>query len=255
MSDLTGWIFGLYAGLWSQRDHSRPRTYPSLSTHYETLGVSPAAGHDEIRRAYLNAARTYHPDKFVNESAARSEHAEDSMRQANEAWRVLGDDSRRARYDEAIRFGAQSGARPSRVDSIRTDDGITRVDPRLLDPQFLANRRTSQVEELDKQHSSILRVIPVLAFFGLLIGIFIFTAYANGSSDTAPTETTAPGPRIGVEAGVCVRIQEGPTLIEVPCTGVIDGRVLGAYEPGGRCPALTIREVELANGVTACLGT
>lgn len=177
------------------------------------------------------------------------------MRDVNEAWRVLGDAKRRASYDEAIRLGAESRGEVRRADGIRTEAGITRIDPRLLDPQFLANRRLAQVEEIDKQHSSILRVVPVLAFFGLLIGIFVFTAYANGSSSTAPVESTVPGPSIGVEAGVCVRIQEGPTLIEVPCTGVIDGRVLGAFEPGGRCPALTIREVVLANGVTACLGT
>ncbi len=252
-SDLTGWIFGLYAG--SDLVISQRNVRSLLPTHYDTLGVRPSAKHDDIRRAYLDAARAYHPDKFVNEPADKSSDAENAMRKVNEAWRVLGDESRRASYDESLRPGSEHRtASRGYPDSIRTEDGITRIDPRLLDPTFLTNRRTTQVEELDKQHSSILRVIPVLAFFGLLIGIFVFTAYANGSSSTAPAETTVPGPSIGVDAGVCVRIQEGPSLIEVPCTGVIDGRVLGAYEPGGRCPPLTIREVTLANEITACLG-
>ncbi len=175
------------------------------------------------------------------------------MRRANEAWRVLGDQERRARYDDAARV-ARGSASDGQSTGIHTADGITRIDPRLLDPKFLSDRRDLQNEKLDATHSSILRVIPVVAFFGILIGIFVFTAYARGSSSTAPTDSTVPGPRIGVEAGACVRIQQGPTLIEVPCTGVIDGRVLGAFEPGGSCPALTIREVELSNGVTTCLG-
>lgn len=222
-----------------------------MAGHYETLGVSPRATHDQIRQAYLEAARRWHPDRFGDSPASESAKAEASMRRANEAWRVLGDTDRRKRYD-LERSGASTAGRSAHI---HTEDGITRVDPRLLDPRVIAARREAQMEKIDAGHSTMLRVLPVLAFFGLLVGIFVFTAYANGSSATAPSDTTAPGPSIGVPAGACVRIQSGPTLIEVPCTGTIDGRVVGAAEPGAACPALTVREVELSNGVTACLGT
>ncbi len=223
-----------------------------MATHYEILGVGPKAQHDEIRHAYLAAARRWHPDRFGSSAPIEAKKAEASMRRVNEAWRVLGDASLRRRYD-LERSGGEDLS--GRAGHIRTDDGITRVDPRLLDPTFLANRRQQQVDEIESGHSTMLRVLPVVAFFGLLIGIFIFTAYANGSSATSPPDSTVPGPRIGVDAGACVRIQSGPSLIEVPCTGTIDGRVLGAHGEGGVCPALTIREVVLSNGVTACLGS
>jgi DnaJ-class molecular chaperone len=38
-----------------------------MPTHYETLGVPPAASTDEIRQAYIKLAETHHPDKGGSE--------------------------------------------------------------------------------------------------------------------------------------------------------------------------------------------
>lgn len=60
--------------------------------HYRVLGVHPRATHAEIRAAYRRAAQDAHPDRHGAGSAER-------MAAVNEAWRVLGDDRRRADYD------------------------------------------------------------------------------------------------------------------------------------------------------------
>lgn len=60
------------------------------------LGVSPRATGREIHRAYVRLARQWHPD--LN---AGSAEAEDRMRAVNEAWALLGDEDRRARYDRS----------------------------------------------------------------------------------------------------------------------------------------------------------
>ncbi len=61
---------------------------------YATLGVTRSATTDEIKRAYRGLARKYHPDKNPNdEEAARI------FKEAAEAWRVLGDNELRAKYD------------------------------------------------------------------------------------------------------------------------------------------------------------
>lgn len=62
--------------------------------HYETLGVSPGARTGEIRAAYLRVMRANHPDHRPGDPAAAVR-----ARQANAAWHVLGDRSRRSAYD------------------------------------------------------------------------------------------------------------------------------------------------------------
>jgi len=72
--------------------------------YYETLGVDRSAGDDDIKKAYRKAAKKYHPD--VNEGNAE---AEQKFKEANEAYEVLSDRDKRARYDQ---FG-HAGVDPS----------------------------------------------------------------------------------------------------------------------------------------------
>ncbi len=232
----------------------------SAPTHYQTLRVTRSASYEEVRRAYYDEARRWHPDHFSGHKVAERELAENAMRKVNEAWRVLGDTARRAEYDElldAVSRGPQSSTGSAgSASGIRTEAGVTRIDPRLLDPQFLRSQRQYQSDTIDNRHAVALRYAPWLGLVALVMGIFIFTAY-QGVTGGEPTATTYAGPDLGVDANACVRVIGGPQLIAIPCTGVYDGRVIGAFEPGGACPepSRTIREVELSNGVTACLGS
>ncbi|MGJ8455803.1 DnaJ domain-containing protein [Pseudothermotoga sp. U03pept] len=65
-------------------------------SYYDILGVKKNATQEEIKKAYREAVRRYHPDKFVG--AAR-ELAEEKLKQINEAYEVLSDPEKRAQYD------------------------------------------------------------------------------------------------------------------------------------------------------------
>lgn len=66
--------------------------------YYDTLGVGRNASDDDIKAAFRKLARQYHPD--VNKDAG----AEEKFKEINEAYGVLSDREKRARYD---RFGKE----------------------------------------------------------------------------------------------------------------------------------------------------
>ena len=54
---------------------------------YEVLGVSPDASDDEVKKAYRDLARRYHPDNYINNPLA--DLAEEKMKEINEAYDAI----------------------------------------------------------------------------------------------------------------------------------------------------------------------
>ncbi|MBQ7297484.1 MAG: molecular chaperone DnaJ [Alistipes sp.] len=76
--------------------------------YYEVLGVGKSANADEIKKAYRKAAIKYHPDKNPGDK-----EAEEKFKEAAEAYDVVSNPDKRARYDQfghAGMSGAAGGA-------------------------------------------------------------------------------------------------------------------------------------------------
>lgn len=79
--------------------------------YYEVLGVSKTASQDELKKAYRQMAKKYHPD--LNPG---NKEAEQKFKEANEAYEVLSDEGKRAKYDQFghagvdPNYGAGAGA-------------------------------------------------------------------------------------------------------------------------------------------------
>jgi hypothetical protein len=126
-------------------------------SHYDVLGVAPAADEASVRRAYVRLARRHHPD-VVGGDAAR-------MRAINEAWETLRDPVRRARYDRSLGTpGPPAPPRPAAEGWARVD-----VDVDDHDVADLVDDRPIHAVVLPRW----LSLVPV-ALFAVSITSFVF---------------------------------------------------------------------------------
>ena len=87
----------------------------SKRDYYDILGVGKSASADEIKKAYRKMAIKFHPDKNPDDKKA-----EENFKEAAEAYEVLSNEDKRARYDrfghEGMRGGGHGGSHMSMDD-------------------------------------------------------------------------------------------------------------------------------------------
>ena len=77
--------------------------------YYEVLGVGKDASADDIKQAYRKAALKWHPDRWVSGTDAEKKTAEEKFKEASEAYSVLSDPDKKAKYDQ-FGFAGVDGA-------------------------------------------------------------------------------------------------------------------------------------------------
>ncbi len=108
-----------------------------MSDPYQVLGVNPNASDDEIKRAYRELARKYHPDNYQNNPLA--DLAEEKMKEINEAYDAV----------TKMRSGGGSGYSSSGYQGAYRQQSTQSNDPTFAQVRNLINAgNVDQAEQL-----------------------------------------------------------------------------------------------------------
>lgn len=134
-----------------------------MKSHYETLGIQESAGQDEIKKAYFELAKKYHPDSG-DVSEIKKFH------ELSEAYQTLSDKELRQVYDETLKVGMEH---------------INKIEEELVqrspaDPQINRQPREDyRNEELDAFYKSRFRraILKVIVFSVLISALGAFLGW------------------------------------------------------------------------------
>jgi hypothetical protein len=159
-----------------------------MDDYYQVLGLRPGASPNEIRQAYRDLARVWHPDRFVHD-ARLCKLAEEKLKEINIAYEAL---SRGLTYGQSGKQGdftrARTSRSPSEEDKARAGSRAERKNgpdrPQQKEQAFRnpAPARTEHVEPI---------FLSVVLVFAVIVIVFLYLIYPVHPPDKAGLEQAA----------------------------------------------------------------
>ena len=169
-----------------------------------------------VKRAYLDQALRFHPDRQHDTSDESQARAAFRMQEVNEAWSVLRNPATRARYDDQLGAAARPSVPPAPGPSSARGTsagsaGATATDTRLEDIL-----RGPEAADLDRDDTSVparrrpsrwRTWAPIIIGGVVLVAVLSFTAYAQDDTPSVGVRTVEE-----FAVGTCVVVGFGPAL-------------------------------------------
>lgn len=214
-----------------------------MRDHYAVLGVPPTATIAEIRAAHHRLALDLHPDRHGASDATARAAAAARMAEVNAAAGVLSDPVQRARYDAHRRAGtsapsAPRAARPAGTVGVSGPAPVgAHVGPGSAPTALLAGS------------------LPWVVLVAVLLGIFVFTAFAGGPGGDDEDPAAEPGGMVRVRdiRGSCVQEAAGFNLVVNCAITPNEGVIVVQGSLDAECPEPTIGYPIRQEDVLACV--
>jgi hypothetical protein len=188
-------------------------------THYDTLGVRPTASPQQIRRAFRDLSKLYHPDT----TALPAAEATEKFQQLNEAYAVLSSPDRRWQYDQHVGYSRISVMQP--MQSLRRETSTVRPKEKINNMYLDPTDRPLSPGEI------FALFILGITFIGCLVLVFT-VALTKGEVVINPTDLPAPQ---------TAELTAPKTSTDVPLTpspATVDERMLRQAAPSTPAPSL-----------------
>lgn len=124
-----------------------------MKEYYKILGISPDASTDEIKKAYHNLAKQYHPDFGGNL---------DDMKLLNEAYEILSDKEKRKKYDDELNAYNNASKQNNSYQQASVVVHILKVDGSVMSKRI----PISKLSNSDKQYFSVNNEVYAIENFG-----------------------------------------------------------------------------------------
>ncbi len=212
-----------------------PEPKPRTQTHYDLLGVKPTASPQQIRQAFRELSKLYHPDTTV----LPADQATAKFQQLNEAYGVLSSPDRRWHYDKQVGY--------SRISVMQPLEPLSKVGhlPRRKEPSNLYLDPTDRPLSAGEIFALFILGLTFMACLALVVTVGLtrgdYTAELDGSLDgaiVAPERvledaTAVQDPNLDGQPATLAPSLDTPSTLELaPPAGRSDGPKPTSVPPG-----------------------
>ncbi|TNN15278.1 DnaJ subfamily A member 1 isoform 1 [Schistosoma japonicum] len=139
----------------------------SSQTHYDTLGVKKSATYSEIRSAFIELSKKYHPDKNHDDT--------ETFKKINEAYSVLSQEKSRLIYDASLISNPKSS-----YDKSQNKDGSSAWEgDYIFSQRGMHFRQNTHNTKENPKMSQLFLFLTALAFSTYFISLYTFIQKRN----------------------------------------------------------------------------
>ncbi|KAK4474131.1 hypothetical protein MN116_003434 [Schistosoma mekongi] len=142
----------------------------SSQSHYDTLGVKKSATYNEIRSAFIELSKKYHPDKNHGDA--------ESFKKINEAYSVLSQEKSRLIYDASL----MSNPKPSYDKSPNKDGSSAWECDYIFSQRSMYFRQNIHSTKENPKISQLVLFLTALVSFTYFISLYTFIQNRRNSS-------------------------------------------------------------------------